>query len=247
MNMKRNYVKESEDLAGHKYAYAFDDVLRGYMMQTFRPWLPRGRALELGCYRGEFTALLAEHYADLTVIEAAANLIEQASARVGKTVKFIHSTFEEAKLADTYDAIFLVHTLEHLDDRIGVLKRINGWLAGGGKLFVAVPNANAASRRIAVKMGLIPHPAAVTETEFRHGHRITYTFESLEAEMSQSGLKIERKGGVFFKPFANFQFDKLMESGVVGREYLDGCYRLGFDYPDLCASIYLVCGKGGTS
>ncbi len=244
MVTSRDYNKESEDIKERQYAYDFDYVLREYMMQTFEPLLPKGLALELGCYKGEFTEILTKYYKELTVIEAAENLIEEAKKRVDGKVKFINSTFEATKLNEKYDAIFLIHTLEHLDDRVGVLSKINSWLSDKGLLFLAVPNANAPSRQIAVKMGLISHNAAVTEGEFKHGHRITYTFDTLEKEVIESGLKIAQRGGVFFKPLANFQFDKLMKTNIIGKDYLDGCYKLGMQYPDLCASIYLVCGKG---
>ena len=53
-----------------------------------------------------------------------------------------------------------------------------------------------------------------------------------------------QSGGVFFKPLANYQFDRLMDGDVISEGYLEGCYRLGMQYPDLCASIFLVCERG---
>ena len=50
---------------------------------------------------------------------------------------------------------------------------------------------------------------------------------------------------MFFKPFANFQFDKLIASGAVSEDYLEGCFKLGALYPDLCASIYAICAASG--
>lgn len=241
--MKRNYIKESKDVKERKYTYDFDTVLRHYMIRSFEPMLPKGRALELGCYKGEFTETLTKYYKDLTVIEAADNLIKEAKLRVGSKAKFINSTFETVKPKDKYDAIFLMHTLEHLDNPVLVLKKIRSWLSDEGRLFLVVPNANAPSRQIAVKMGLISHNYAVTEGEYKHGHRITYGFDTLERDAKLGGLKIIHRGGVFFKPFANFQFDKLMQTDIINQDYLEGCYQLGMQYPDLCASIYLVCTK----
>jgi len=242
--MARNYVEESKDIKERQYAYDFDNILRNYMMRSFLPFLPEGKALEMGCYKGEFTEMLVKHYKDLTVIEAAENLIKHTSARVGKNVKFIHSTFEEAPVKDKYDAIFLVHTLEHLDKPVEILKRVCSWLSASGQLFLVTPNANAPSRQIAVKMGLISHNSAVTEGEFKHGHRITYSLDTLERDARAGGLEIIHRGGIFFKALANFQFDKLMKTDIISKEYLDGCYELGMIYPDLCASIFLLCGRG---
>ncbi len=50
--------------------------------------------------------------------------------------------------------------------------------------------------------------------------------------------------GVFFKALANYQWDLLLETDIVSKEYLDGCYDLGQRYPDLCASIFLLCERG---
>ena len=255
----RDYNREHQDddgpqeegRLGRKYAYDFDYLHRGYMMRTFDPLLPAGRALEMGCYKGELTRMLAARYADLSVIEAASDLVGVASAaeapgggRLGDRVRFFCSTFEAFTTAERWDAVFLMHTLEHLDDPVAVLRKVNGWLSERGLLFLVVPNANAPSRQIAVKMGLIAHNAAVTEGEARHGHRRTYTFDTLERDARQAGLRVTQRGGVFFKPFANFQFDALMKTDIIDRAYLDGCYELGMQYPDLCASIYLLCARG---
>ena len=239
----RDYNAEYRDGA-RKYAYRFDTVLRRYIMRTLDPFLPPGRALEMGCYTGEMTELIAARYADLTVIEASEELVAVADARLAGRARFVRGTFETVDIADRYDAIFLIHTLEHLDDPVAVLRRVNGWLADRGRLFVAVPNANAASRQIAVHMGLIRFNDAVTEDERVHGHRKTYRLDTLARDALDAGLRIVQSGGVFFKPLANYQFDRLMDGDVISEGYLEGCYRLGMQYPDLCASIFLVCERG---
>lgn len=240
----RDYDQEHRDTASKRYFYDFDAILRRYMMRTFEPFLVSGKSLELGCYKGEFTEILAERLLDLTVVEASGELIDYTRQRLEKNLRFVHSTFEDFEPTETYDSIFLVHTLEHLDHPIDVLKAINGWLSPGGRLFLAVPNANAASRQIAVKMGLISHNAAVTESERIHGHRCTYALDTLERDARAAGLQVVQRGGVIFKPLANFQFDKALAAGLISDEYIEGCYQLGMVYPDLCASVYLICEKG---
>jgi 2-polyprenyl-3-methyl-5-hydroxy-6-metoxy-1,4-benzoquinol methylase len=248
MSGKRDYNREYQDTETRKYAYNFDGVLRRYMIRAFEPLMPGGRALELGCFEGGFTELLAPYYRELTVVEASSDLVEAAKRRVGASVRFVASRFEDASLPEGgFDAAFLIHTLEHIDDPASVLRKVGRWLSEKGRLFIAVPNANAASRQIAVKMGLISHNAAVTDGEFAQGHRRTYTFDTLERDVAASGLPILHRGGVFFKPLANFQFDKLMGGDIVSEAYLEGCYKLGMQYPDLCASIFVVCSRGTQS
>lgn len=148
------------------------------------------------------------------------------------------------KLEKKYDNIFLTHVLEHIDDRIGLLVKIREeWLSETGVLFVACPNANAPSRQIAVKMGIIASNAAVTDAERMHGHTVTYSLDTLESEIRKSGLTVIHKSGIFFKALANFQWDRLLETDIISKEYLDGCYSLGQQYPELCSSIYCVCTK----
>ena len=239
----RDYNQEYKDNT-RKYAYNFDYLLRDYMMQSFTPFLVPGKALELGCYMGEFTALIQNHFSDVTVIEGSNELIEHSRQRVGGGVNFIHATFENVELQEKFDTIFLMHTLEHLDDPIVVLKKVNHWLSEKGRFFLVVPNANAPSRQIAVKMGLVPYNSAVIESERLHGHRKTYSLDTLEYEALSGGLRVIHRGGIFFKPLAGSQFDEALEAKVISKEYLDGCYQLGMIYPDLCASIFLVCEKG---
>jgi hypothetical protein len=59
-----------------------------------------------------------------------------------------------------------------------------------------------------------------------------------------AGLNVVFRTGIFFKALANFQWDKILGTDVISPEYLEGCYQLGHIYPDLCASIFLLCEKG---
>jgi 2-polyprenyl-3-methyl-5-hydroxy-6-metoxy-1,4-benzoquinol methylase len=221
--------------------------MHAFMMRQFEASLPGGRAVELGCYHGDFTRRLVAHYADLTVVEGASELVEIARARVEGPVRFIHSRFEDFEPDAPFDAAFLIHTLEHLDDPVAVLRRIRSWLTPTGRLFVAVPNAHAASRQIAVGMGLVPYASAVTDGEKLHGHRRTYSLDVLRNDMVQAGFRIEDFGGVMFKPLANFQLDRCLTEGIIGDSFLEGCFELGKVYPDLCSSIFTVCSPGATT
>ena len=240
----RDYNKEAKDHSTHLYAYSFDYIMHKFQMRTFQNFKPIGKALEMGCYHGEFTQLMTEYFEDVTAVEASVECVNIAKEKTSKSIKYIVGTFEETILTEKYDAIFLLHTLEHIDDRVGVLAKANEWLSDNGLLFVSSPNANAPSRQIAVRMGLIPHNSAITEGEKAHGHTVTYTLDILEKEAKEAGLQLVSRGGVFFKGLANFQLDKALETGIISPEYLEGCYQLGNVYPDLCSSIYVVCKKG---
>jgi 2-polyprenyl-3-methyl-5-hydroxy-6-metoxy-1,4-benzoquinol methylase len=241
--MTRDYDAEAKDTPQHQYAYDFDYRMHHYLVRTFSGFFTSGNALELGCYHGHFTRLLCERFEQVHVVEASAECIAEAGVAVGQRARFFQRRFEDFTPDQQYDNIFLVHTLEHLDDRVGMLARIGSWLREGGRLFVATPNARAGSRQIAVKMGLIEHNAAVTAAESAHGHRVTYSLDTLGADVQAAGLRTLWQGGVFFKGLANFQLDAALKAKIISDEYLNACYELGKLYPDLCSSIYCVCVK----
>lgn len=246
MSATRDYNTELKDTADHKYAYNFDfDVMHRFMIQSFEPFFKTGNCLELGSFKGDFTKRLLPYFKDITCVEASDEAVGIAKGAFGDKIKFVNSLFEEATLPVKYDNIILTHVLEHLDNPVSVMKRINDeWLSDNGRFFLVCPNANAPSRQIAVKMGLITHNSAITPAEDAHGHRITYSLDTLERDAKAAGLKVVYRSGIFFKALANFQWDRLLNTDIISEEYLQGCYQLGQVYPDLCSSIFLICEKG---
>jgi 2-polyprenyl-3-methyl-5-hydroxy-6-metoxy-1,4-benzoquinol methylase len=244
--MKRNYTQETRDNAERKYGYSFDyDVLHHYMIKAFEPLVRPGNILELGSFEGRFTERLLGLFQHITCVEASGEAAEKARVALGERITAHEGLFESIQLEEKFDNIVLTHVLEHVDDAVGVLRRINDeWLSDTGRLFLVCPNANAPSRQIAVKMGLISHNAAITPGEAQHGHHRTYSLDTLERDAVAGGLRVVQRSGIFFKALANFQWDKILNTDVISKEYLDGCYALGQIYPDLCSSIFLLCEKG---
>jgi 2-polyprenyl-3-methyl-5-hydroxy-6-metoxy-1,4-benzoquinol methylase len=246
MSKNRNYDQELDDSADahhEKYAYGFDfDVMHGYMMKSFAPFFKPGKVLELGSFKGAFTRRLLPYFEDVTCVEASQEAIQEAQTHLPARVKFVNSVFEQAQLNEKFQNIVFTHVLEHIDDPVQILQRVREqWLAPEGRLFLVCPNANAASRQLAVKMGLISHNAAVTEAEFAHGHRRTYSLDTLERDVKAAGFHVAHRSGIFFKALANFQWDRLLQTDIVSPAYVEACYDLGLSYPDLCASIFLLC------
>jgi 2-polyprenyl-3-methyl-5-hydroxy-6-metoxy-1,4-benzoquinol methylase len=216
-----------------------------FMLKSFEPFFKSGSLLELGSFKGDFTKRFLHYFNDVTCVEASDSAVEEAKIKLGAKVHFVNALFENAALPKHYDNIVLTHVLEHLDNPVSLLKRVNDeWLSEHGRFFVVCPNANAPSRQIAVKMGLISHNSAITPAEAEHGHRCTYTLDTLERDAVAAGLKVVHRSGIFFKALANFQWDRLLQTDIITPEYLEGCYKLGQHYPDLCSSIFLMCERG---
>jgi 2-polyprenyl-3-methyl-5-hydroxy-6-metoxy-1,4-benzoquinol methylase len=243
----RNYDLEAGNHPQHLYAYGFDDLMHSYMMRAWEDDFRDGGVLEMGCFHGHFTQLLCNRFEYVDVVEASQQCIAVASQTVGSRATFFNTRFEDFKPVRRYDNIVMSHTLEHIDEPVAVLRQIGTWLAVGGRLFLATPNARAASRQIAVHMGLIEQTASVTAAEHAHGHRVTYALDTLRADVLRADLRIVRHGGVCFKALANFQIDAALKAGIISRQYLDACFELGRTYPDLCSSIYIVCDCAATA
>mgnify|MGYP003386324950 CR=1 FL=1 len=241
MTAHRDYNREAKSLPDKAYQYNFDHIVRDYMIRSFQPFFRTGNAMELGCYEGDTAVQLAPFFTDMAVVEAASDALDIARARLPKNTLAIHSIFETLAIEHRFDNIFMINVLEHVEEVVPVLTHIRQFLKPGGRFFVLVPNADAPSRQIAVKMGLIESNAAVTPAEWAHGHRRTYTLDTLERDVKKAQFKVMQRGGIIFKALANFQFDRALAAGIIDADYIEGAYQLGQQHPALCASIFLVC------
>lgn len=238
---------ESQRLAEAVASYGegaapFDAKMRDYMMRAFGPWFADGKCLQVGCAHGDQTSRLLDRYDDITVVEAEPSFIEYTRQRLGDRVRFVESFVEDYVTDARYQTIIFSHVLEHVIDPVLALRRLGGLLAPGGRLFVVVPNAEAPSRRIAVKMGLIDHLEGLSEADIGAGHRRVYRLDTLQRDIAAAGLNAEASGGIFYKPLANFQFNALIGGPLIGDRFLDACYDLGLERPTECASLYVVAG-----
>jgi 2-polyprenyl-3-methyl-5-hydroxy-6-metoxy-1,4-benzoquinol methylase len=242
--MTRNYDQElsdQENALNEKYAYEFDfEVMHPLMLRKLIEHRGSGKVLEIGSHYGIFTEKILDHYPDLTCVEVSTEAFQKLKLRIGNRAVLHNVAIENIEGLETYDIVIMTHVLEHVDNPIQILETLSKYLTPNGILFVVVPSATAASRQIAVEMGLITHLTAVTEAEKQHGHQRTYTLDTLKRDAREAGLNFIKTGGIFFKGLANFQFDQAISAGIVTDEYLEACYALGDKYPELCASLFLV-------
>jgi SAM-dependent methyltransferase len=222
-----------------------DRAIRGLIVRTFRPWLQPGmRVLQLGYSEGIDTGLVQDMVAQLDVVEGAAGFAGAARDAARDGAQVFECLFEDFTLppgAQPYDAVIASYVLEHVQQVDEVLAMVRRVLVPGGKLLVAVPNARALSRQLARHMGLIDDLTTLTENDHRHGHRRVYDRVSLNRDLERAGFLPIAQGGVMLKPLADFQMDHLFETGILGDAQVDGLYRLGLEYPDLCGTLYAVC------
>ena len=232
-------------IASYGDAYSpFDAQMRHYMMRAFEPFFRDGKCLQVGCAHGDQTSLLLERFGDVTVVEGAPEFIEMTRSRVGDRARFVEGLIEDYDTEERYDTILFAHVLEHVVDPAAVLRKLGELLTPTGRLFLVVPNAEAASRRIAVKMGALSHLEALSPDDVAAGHRRVYRLDTLCRDAREAGLSLAHSGGIFFKPLANFQFNQLIGGPLISEAFMEGCYQLGLEHATFCASIYVVAERG---
>ena len=107
--------------------------------------LAPGRLLDVGCGRGDLGAYLIARGWTVTGIEPAANAAEAARAR-GLDAR--RGTLDDVELeAGAYDAAVFRHSLEHVTDPVGALRRVREALRPGGLVLISVPNFGCWQRR----------------------------------------------------------------------------------------------------
>ncbi len=222
-----------------------DRLIKSLAVRTFKPFVrPGGSGLEFGCCDGFMTALIAPLCAGLTVVDGSKTFIDMARKRVPPEVRFEHALFEEFEPGRKFDYIFATYVLEHVSDAIGFLKHARSLLSDHGLLFIVVPNARAMSRQIARHMGLIDDLFALTQNDINHGHRRVYDRISLNKDIADAGLQQVSQGGLLLKLLADFQMDKMIETGIIADPQIEGLYKMGLEYPDFAGSLFSVCKAG---
>ncbi|HEX5398545.1 MAG TPA: class I SAM-dependent methyltransferase [Verrucomicrobiae bacterium] len=206
---------------------------------------PGNRLLEVGCGVGEFLALAGEKGFDVVGTEPsaeAARLAVNRNLRVHSTTlqQFIEENHREGKM-DGFDAVVLLHVLEHVPDPVETVLQCKSLLNSTGILCVQVPNDFTPFQRAAEKQ-INKHEWWVAVPD----HINYFNFESLRGLLEGLGFDVVHCQGDF--PMEIFL---LMGDDYVGNpEVGERCHarRVRFDLaltPDLRQTIYGALAKTG--
>lgn len=238
-------MTESENLnkIAEKYSYAKGvmQFATAYCGEIFLKYLQKDfdDILELGPAEGVMTEILYPHFKNYTAVDGGEIFVQNLKERYPKIQAHV-SLFEDfvPPPADGYHNIILGHVLEHVENPVQILKLCKTWLADGGRIISAVPNANSIHRQAAVLMGLLNSTKQLNETDKSIGHRRVYDLETLKSDFLQADLKIIHSGGYWLKPVSNAQIEKDWTS-----EMVNAFLKLGEKYPDIAGEIFIVATK----
>ncbi|MCC6599725.1 MAG: methyltransferase domain-containing protein [Crocinitomicaceae bacterium] len=205
-----------------------------------------GNALQFGCANGLETSLLAVSVGQLDLVDGSSEFIEKVRAEnTLPNVHFFFSLFEDFNFETVkkkYDYITCNYVLEHVYDSSLILQNMHSLMHKNSLLFITVPNSNALSRKIALEMGLLESLEALTENDHKHGHRRTYTMDSISAEAENAGFEIVEKEGIILKILADFQLNKLLKEGTLTEKHIQALNRMAQheNFSPLADSAFLV-------
>jgi len=209
---------------------------RQKLFLALRPYHVSGHGLELGSADGIMTEKLLPDFETLTVVDGSQIFLDQIRTRItSPKLRLVHGLFETFQPEQKYSTIFMTHIIEHLEDPVGVLKKARGWLAPGGRILIAVPNAKSLHRYIGVKLGMLERIDAFNEQDVALGHKRVYAPEMLRAHVGEAGLNIIKFGGLMVKPLSNRQIEKQWSEDLI-----EAFFALSEDMPELCSEIYVV-------
>lgn len=216
------------------YSQSVYDLTVRHCFEVFTRWLRPGSILELGPAEGTMTAMLAGLGRPLTLVEGSASFAQALGSRFPEA-EVVCSVFEAYAPRQRFDNVVLGHVLEHVEDPVGLLRRVAGWTAPGGVILTAVPNSGSLHRQAGVLMGLLPREDALNELDLHHGHRRVYDPGSLSRDIEAAGLTLRAAGGYLLKLNSQGQLARIATPEMIAAH----C-ALGERYPEIAAEIYAV-------
>lgn len=232
----RAYTKEN--------IYDFDNniILHHYPQMIFKRLgteFPKNMSLlELGLGHGysalEFKGKFDRH----TILEGDDAVIEKFNIEHKEhNIRIIHTFFEDYDADEKYDLIIMGFILEHVEDPVFILEKYKDYLAENGKLFVAVPNAEALNRRLGHECGLLPDMTQLSKADYDLGHKRYFTVKSIIDTCRDANLKVDAVEGIYLKPFTTKQILSLNLDESVIRAMC----TVGQGYPELSTGILVEC------
>jgi len=98
----------------------------------------KGKLLDIGCSTGFFMVCLKRCGWDISGVDVSNWASKFARDKLGLSV--FTGSVEEIEFKDQFDVVTMNHTLEHLSDPFGTLRRVSEILINGGILIIKGPN-----------------------------------------------------------------------------------------------------------
>jgi len=216
---------------GHNiYDFDNDILLNWYPHRITEMISTEASLLELGLGHGFTTNIFSRVFKKHLVLDGSPAVIEHFRKRYPDCPARINEVFfEDFSTSEKFDLIVMGFILEHVDDPVLIMKKYRDFLSPGGKMFVAVPNAEVMNRRLGNLAGDLDDIETLAPNDHLLGHQRYYTVKSLRRDIEQAGYSVNRMEGIYLKPFATKQILSLN----LEQKYIKALCDLGVNYPEL--------------
>jgi SAM-dependent methyltransferase len=152
---------------------------------------PSDTVLEIGSAYGSLAYAVSQKAKRVTALEIRQEAVAVARQRYVKdNLIFVHNDFFKFPDEQYFDAVILSNVLEHIEDRVGFLRKAASL---GNKLLIRVPAFD--------RDWLVPYKQSLSlDWRLNKDHKTEYTEETLKGELSSAGLRIED----FFCKWGNY-------------------------------------------
>lgn len=229
-------------LDSHVAAYQGDN-LYDFDNEILLTWYPKrvlhhtggaNSLLELGLGHGYTTDIFSHRFSRHVVLEGSPAVIRNfRKTHTECSTEIVETYFEVFNTDERFDVIVMGFILEHVDDPLLILQRFRKFLVPGGKIFLAVPNAEVLNRKLGYLAGLLDDISTLSENDRLLGHKRYYTVSNLTDEVKNAGCGIDRLEGIYLKPFTTHQIVSLQ----LERKIIDALCEVGVGYPELSCGI----------
>jgi 2-polyprenyl-3-methyl-5-hydroxy-6-metoxy-1,4-benzoquinol methylase len=224
--------------------YYYSDQQRGIDRRTKAlvvrrclPFIKGAAVLDLGYVDGCWTDEILRLGYSSDIVEGNSKHIEYARAAYAGNamVRIQQSSFEEFAPARQYNTIIAGDMLQYVEDSIGFLRKMSGWLAPQGRLIVTVANSRSLHRRIGSLLGMENHPTDSNTRDQQVGNLRQYDRYKLRQELLAAGLTPIELRGCFLKPLSSTQIAGWSDA------LLEAFLEMGDELEDYAWFLYAIC------
>jgi SAM-dependent methyltransferase len=180
------------------------------------PYVEGGSLLEVGCGSGRYLDLMrALGWKRVVGVDFSAKAVEQAKGTLGLEV-YCGELKDVVLEPNSFDAVSLSHTLEHVPDPIAFLRDIYRVMKPGARLAIIVPNVESFSSRVYRDYWLALEPPR---------HLVNFNRRGLSMALERAGLSIET---LKTTPRGSYQVPLFSHSRKAGDDhsvYTDAAHR----------------------
>jgi SAM-dependent methyltransferase len=172
------------------------------------------------------------------VVDGAPQMLEAFHRQIDPApngLVLLEGFFETFACPIVFDVIEAGFIFEHVENPLLVLRRMHQFLAPGGRIFIAVPNARSLHRRLGQAAGFLEDLYALSPADLALGHKRYFDVDRLTKLVGDAGFQVAKVEGMLLKPFTSNQLHSLNLTPAVWQALVD----IADVYPDISNAICL--------